>query len=82
MKQLIAVLAIAASGISGAAHAGGPGPVLADPTVTNVAPGGALAGLGGLGAGAVAGIIAAVVVVGVVVSDDDATATTTTPVSN
>lgn len=82
MKQLIAVLAIAASGISGAAHAGGPGPVLVDPTVTNAAPG-ALAGLGGLGAGAVAGVvIVTAVVVGVIVSDDDATATTTTPVSN
>ena len=76
MKKIIAVLAIAASGISGAAHAGGPGPVLEDPTVTNTAP--VLAGVGGLGAGAIAGIVLAVVVVGAAISNNDDTVASTT----
>ncbi len=76
MKQIIAVLAIAASGISGAAHAGGPGPALEDPTVTNAAP--VLAGAGGLGLGAATGIVLAAVVVGAVIANDDDTVSSTT----
>jgi len=77
MKQIIAVLAIAASGISGAAHAGGPGPVLEDPTVTNAAPG--IVGAGGLGAaGTAAGIALAALGLAAVISNDDTVSSTTT----